>query len=152
MPTRTCFGPRLAATSTPVEDALSPKQVLTPKVPSWYEWDVTARTQQWINDSTGNFGWLIKAQIETSHLQDQFYQSDTANAAFRPKLVISDLVPRKAGDINGDDYVNVGDLQALVGSWAKLPSERGFEPWADINADGYVNVGDLQVLVAHWGE
>ena len=41
-------------------DALSPKKA--PKVPSWYEWDLTTRAQQWINDPAGNFGWLIKAQ------------------------------------------------------------------------------------------
>ncbi len=52
------------------------------------------------------------------------------------------------GDINGDDSVNVGDLQLLVAAWGSGPAYVG--P-ADIKADGYVNVGDLQLLVAHWG-
>ncbi len=25
------------------------------------------------------------------------------------------------GDVNGDDYVNVGDLQALIAAWGSLP-------------------------------
>ena len=93
--------------------------------------------------------------MRTCHAQDQFYQSNvsSATAAYRPKLVLSDLKPRKVGDINGDDYVNVGDLQALVASWNKPPIEAAaIDPWADINNDGYINVGDLQALVAHWGE
>ncbi len=64
----------------------------------------------------------------------------------------SDLLgtlPILVGDINGDSYVNVGDLQQLVAAWNGGPGFAGPE---DINGDGYVNVGDLQLLVAHWGE
>ncbi len=58
------------------------------------------------------------------------------------------------GDINGDNYVNVGDLQALIVAWGsqESPLTGNWNTNADCNSDGYVNVGDLQVLVAHWGE
>ena len=55
------------------------------------------------------------------------------------------------GDVNHDNYVNVGDLQALVAAWNT--SCTGGPPYdlaADLNNDGYVNVGDLQVLAASW--
>ncbi len=58
------------------------------------------------------------------------------------------------GDINGDGYVNVGDLQALATAWgsqAGPPSSANWNADADLNSDGYVNVGDLQILVANWG-
>ena len=57
-----------------------------------------------------------------------------------------------AGDLNGDSYVNVGDLQILVAAWGS--DRAGGSSWnaaADANSDGYVNVGDLQTLVANWG-
>ncbi len=62
--------------------------------------------------------------------------------------------PRTAGDINGDGYVNVGDLQSLVAAWgshAGSPTDTGWDADADLNDDGHVNVGDLQLLIANWG-
>ncbi len=56
---------------------------------------------------------------------------------------------RLAGDANGDEVVNVGDLGILAanygssGNWWDLP--------ADLNADGTVNVGDLGILAASYG-
>ena len=98
-----------------VADALSPKYA--PKIPSWYQWDLTTRVQSWINAPASNYGWLIRAQNESSHLQDQFYQSDTSNASFRPKLVVSDLAPAVAGDVNDDSAVDVLDLLTMANSW-----------------------------------
>ncbi len=58
----------------------------------------------------------------------------------------------KAGDINGDGYVNVGDLQAIISAWGSNDSGLygNWNPDADLNADGFVNVSDLQSLVACW--
>ncbi len=56
------------------------------------------------------------------------------------------------GDINGDGYVNVGDLQAVIAAWGS-DSVGGWPNWnqyADLNDDGCINVADLQVLAAHW--
>jgi hypothetical protein len=56
------------------------------------------------------------------------------------------------GDISGDGFVNVADLQALVAAWGSSSSGGGtWNANADLNNDGYVNVGDLQILVASWG-
>ena len=57
----------------------------------WYVIDLTSRIQQCINSSCNNYGWVIKLTDENLHSQDSFYQSDTSNASYRPKLVISDL-------------------------------------------------------------
>ncbi len=58
------------------------------------------------------------------------------------------------GDVNGDGYVNVGDLQGLVAAWdtQETPPSYGWDPRADINGDRGINVGDLQVLAANWGQ
>ncbi len=60
---------------------------------------------------------------------------------------------RVPGDINGDGFVNVADLQALAAAWgsdAGPPASPRWNPDADLRADGYINVGDLQVLLANW--
>jgi hypothetical protein len=129
-------------------DALSPKN--PNKVPQWYQWDLTTRAQQWINNSAGNYGWLIRAQNETSHIQDQFYQSDTAAAQYRPKLIISDLPDPVAGDISGDGSVDVVDLLYLVESFGLSLGERGYEPKCDLASDNTIDVVDLLTLVENW--
>ena len=48
-------------------------------------------------------------------------------------------------DINGDDYVDVGDLLAVIDQWGQSNSP------ADINGDGIVNVTDLLEVVGNWG-
>jgi len=73
-----------------VPDATAPKQSAT-AAPCWYSFDVTARVQGWINAPSGNYGWLIKCTDEMLHNQDEFYALDTANASYRPKLVVTDL-------------------------------------------------------------
>ena len=48
-------------------------------------------------------------------------------------------------DINGDNYVNVSDLLAIIDQWgfAKSP--------ADVNEDGIVDLSDLLVVIGNWG-
>jgi hypothetical protein len=63
-------------------------------------------------------------------------------------------IARIPGDIDGDGYVNVGDLQLLAAAWGShggTPPSGNWNAAADLNNDGYVNVGDLQILVANWG-
>lgn len=62
---------------------------------------------------------------------------------------LSDVAPRKPGDVNLDDAVNVQDLLLAIGAWGI--SEPGDAP-ADFNLDGLVNVHDLLWVIAHWGQ
>jgi hypothetical protein len=48
-------------------------------------------------------------------------------------------------DINGDGYVNVSDLLAVIDQWGLTDSP------ADISGDGIVNVTDLLEVVGNWG-
>ena len=134
-------------------DGTSPKQSSGgAKVTSvWYPFDVTARVQSWLTSPSSNNGWIIKCTDETKSNQDKFYQSDTANAAFRPKLVISDLVTPVAGDITGDGAVDMLDLLAMAYSWgATCGVDRAYDPRCDLNNDGIVDVIDLLILADNW--
>ncbi len=57
-----------------------------------------------------------------------------------------------SADINGDGYVNVGDLQALAAAWGTLETDTAWNASADCNGDGYINVGDLQVVIDNWAD
>lgn len=85
---------------------------------------------------------------------DYAFGSWDENAVYRLR---SDLIAQLdsqlllPGDINGDGYVNVGDLQILVASWGRTLGEPGYDSRADLDGNHTINVGDLQVLVANWG-
>ncbi len=54
-------------------------------------------------------------------------------------------VPRKAGDTNCDEQVNVRDLLNVINGWgpcAGCPS--------DLNSDQVVNIDDLMLVIEHW--
>jgi hypothetical protein len=145
-----------AAWTTPGGDFLATPDGTAPKkgsasVPCWYSFDVTVRVQAWVAGSSSNYGWIVKCTDENLNNQDWFYQSDTANADKRPKLVVSDMVPPVAGDINGDGAVDVADLLVLAYSFgATVGVDRDYDPRADLADDGVVDVSDLLVLAAHW--
>ena len=119
-------------------------------VPAWYNWDVTARVQSWLAGSSTNYGWMVKCVDETLSLQDRLYQTETSDATHRPKLVISDLVPPKVGDANGDGRVDILDLLNMSDSWAKALGDRAYNPYCDFNNSGAVDVVDLLMLAENW--
>jgi hypothetical protein len=49
------------------------------------------------------------------------------------------------GDADGDEFVNVSDLLAIIGYWGSNT------PQADLNFDGIVNVSDLLIVIGNWG-
>jgi len=57
-----------------------------------------------------------------------------------------DWVPPCLEDINGDGYVDVSDLLAIIDQWGQTNSP------ADVNADGIVDVSDLLIVISNWGE
>ncbi len=73
----------------PTADAEAPKQA-SAAAPCWYKWDVTSRVQGWI-DGQPNYGWLVKSTDENAHNQDEFASTDSSEAQYRPKLVITDM-------------------------------------------------------------
>ncbi len=52
-----------------------------------------------------------------------------------------------AGDVNGDGFVNVQDLLAVIDQWGVCDDECS----ADFNGDGTVNITDLLIVLDAWG-
>tara|TARA_X000001036_G_scaffold85136_1_gene77244 strand:+ start:54 stop:1082 length:1029 start_codon:yes stop_codon:yes gene_type:complete len=59
---------------------------------------------------------------------------------------IIECVSNCAGDFNGDGYVDVSDLLAIIDQWGLTDSS------ADLNFDGIVDVSDLLIVIGNWGE
>jgi hypothetical protein len=56
------------------------------------------------------------------------------------------LNPNLAGDLNGDNSVNISDLSILLTYYGTSSAT------ADINTDSQVNVTDLSILLSHFGQ
>lgn len=52
----------------------------------------------------------------------------------------------KAGDLNGDNKVNLTDLSLLLSAWGKADTK------ADLNKNGKVDLPDLSILLSNWGK
>jgi hypothetical protein len=49
------------------------------------------------------------------------------------------------GDVNGDTFVNVADLLAVIAAWGPCAGCA-----ADLDGNGIVNIADLLFVIAHW--
>ena len=56
------------------------------------------------------------------------------------------------GDINGDGFVGIDDLDLLLAYWGDAASSSPTADDADLNRDGTVNTPDLNLLLANWGQ
>ena len=52
------------------------------------------------------------------------------------------------GDVNGDGYVNVADVTALISLVLGGNATAASHPAADVNEDGVVNIGDVTTLIS----
>ena len=51
------------------------------------------------------------------------------------------------GDVDGNAYIDVSDLLAVIGDW----NCNGGACQGDVNGDGFVGVDDLLMVIANWG-
>ena len=85
-----------------------------------------------------------------SHLTGEFYLT-AAEMIVQPvyaerKNTIAEVCT-DCPDINGDGYVNVTDLLAVIDAWG-IDCDGCSE---DVNNDANVNVSDLLIVVGNWG-
>ncbi len=55
------------------------------------------------------------------------------------------------GDINGDGFVGIEDLDLLLAHWGDAAGSSSGAAAADLDNDGRVNSPDLSILIANWG-
>ncbi|KZN55841.1 dockerin type I domain-containing protein [Pseudoalteromonas luteoviolacea] len=57
-----------------------------------------------------------------------------------------------AGDSNGDNSIDIGDLTQLLGSYRTTSTDPMFTPAADFNRDNKINLQDLTLLGKNFGK
>lgn len=56
-----------------------------------------------------------------------------------------------AGDLNGDNCIDLADLTILALAYGSTPKEDNWNPLADLNGDGVVDMADLTILTQNFG-
>jgi len=85
---------------------------------------------------------FISETIICNNTPNQLYGDWTDNGGNS----IAEICSIDCPDVNGDGYVNVTDLLAIIDQWGLTNSP------ADVNADGIVDVSDLLIVIGNWGE
>jgi len=54
-----------------------------------------------------------------------------------------------AGDLNGDGFVGIDDLNIVLGAW-NTNVTSGYHIWGDPSGDGFVGIDDLNEVLGNW--
>lgn len=106
---------------------------------------MTADVQNWLDNPSGNFGWLIRGNEAVQQTARRF-GSHEAQPAQQPVLTVqfdsAPACPWDCGDDNGE--VGINDFLAILATWG-LPGP------CDFDGDGEIGIVDFLDLLAHWG-
>jgi hypothetical protein len=96
----------------------------------------------------------LRVQIWDKFTGDVIYDSGVVAGTLDLPAPIADgsiVVHNRAGDVNGDGYVNVVDLMDLAVSWGQTRGHAKYNAACDLNDDGDIDVVDLLTVVQDWG-
>ncbi len=120
----------------------------------WFATDYTLVTLSGLalEDGTviGDPGFMYDGEAE-SFLQDDLtfiFQLDPFGGAFTSDLVYFTGIPNLPGDLNGDGFVGIADLNIVLGAWNQ--SVPPGDPLADPSGDGFVGIADLNIVLGNW--
>ena len=54
------------------------------------------------------------------------------------------------GDVNGDNNINLADLNAISAAWRSTPGSAKWNPNADLNGDKAINLADWNIVSKNW--
>ncbi|GAB4383482.1 MAG: hypothetical protein Kow0022_03370 [Phycisphaerales bacterium] len=110
-----------------------------------YTWSgpgVVSDVQGWLDDPSGNHGWVIVGEEESLATSKRFDSRENINAANRPRLVIDFTPPAVcAPDLNNDGVLNFFDVQAFLQAFSVQ------DPVADFNNDSQFDFFDVQAFL-----
>jgi hypothetical protein len=121
---------------------------------SWSGPGLVADVQAWLDNPTGNFGWLLKADEATLATARRYDSRENSEPTFRPALTVEyALETRTPGDLNCDGLVNNFDIDPFVLALSDPAQYALSFPDcdilnADVNDDGLVNNFDIDPFVA----
>jgi PEP-CTERM motif len=73
---------------------------------------------------------------------------DSTGTMFIDDVSVSTIAPLLEGDLDGDGFVGIADLNIVLGAWNQnVPPAN---PLADPSGDGFVGIADLNVVLGNW--
>lgn len=118
-----------------------------------YTWGPTdqmiADVQSWLDDPSGNYGWLLKGNEDVQPTAKRFASREIGNPKQRPMLTIEFELPACDADIDMTGSVDVDDLVAVILAWGPCPPDLPCP--ADIDGSTVVDVDDLVAVILAWG-
>ncbi len=102
-----------------------------------------------MSEMTAHFGLgLAAGTVDTvtirwpSGIQQMFF-----NVAANTELLAVEAY--LAGDLNGDGFVGIDDLNIVLGAW-NTNVTPGYHVWGDPSGDGFVGIDDLNEVLGNW--
>ncbi len=99
------------------------------------------------NDGTG-----FSASGKVGLLYADFFTSIAGNSAVSfglfDNLLVTGGAPALTGDLDGDGFVGINDLNIILGNWNQTVPPAN--PLADPSGDGFVGIDDLNQVLGNW--
>ena len=109
---------------------------------SWSGAGVLSDVQSWLNDPSGNHGWVVIGEEESLATSKRFDSRENTIAANRPQLVVDFTPPADcAPDLNGDGVLDFFDVQAFLQAFSTQ------NPVGDFNDDSVFDFFDVQAFL-----
>jgi len=110
---------------------------------TWTSAEMLGDVQQWVNNPSTNFGWMLRGDEATFSTSKRFDTRENPTPEFGPVLVVE--YTTTPGDATGDGVVDIDDLLAVIGVWGPC-----LDCAADLDGDGVVDVDDLLMVIGNW--
>lgn len=106
--------------------------------------------QSALTSPAGVDGGLGPALNDHDQLALTVYFTDGSSSLLRYDLT-GVFAPEIDGDLTGDGYVGVEDLDVVLANWGQTTFAGSWRD-GDADGDGVVGQGDIDHIIAHWGE
>ena len=83
-----------------------------------------------------------------THVAFQPFRNTVEGAIDDWQVTVTQVIPALVGDLDGDGFVGITDLNIVLGSWNQ--SVPPGNPLADPSGDGFIGIEDLNVVLGNW--
>jgi hypothetical protein len=114
--------------------------------------------QEWTLAIFGDTDWFSDGSLVPDNLPATYstllvgFEFDAAGnevgAVFATVDTLTTFTPAPTGDLDGDGFVGITDLNIVLGNWNQ--SVPPGNPLADPSDDGFVGIEDLNVILGNW--
>ncbi|MCX7799616.1 MAG: S8 family serine peptidase [Fimbriimonadales bacterium] len=113
---------------------------------------VAVETHTVLLSATGGFSLTTtrSGTFDLAFKASHWLRQKVANVALVGSTVSGLLVSLPNGDCNGDNTVNLADLNAISRAWRSVPGGANWDPNADLNGDRTVNLADRNIVARNW--